>query len=89
MAGPARITFTLDAWAVWDGANVAGVRAVAGEQFLGRDGDILVFQGARGPERITAGWVVYRAMGADGKPAARATVCGPEAWAAMGGPQAA
>ena len=87
MAGQDRITFTLDAWAVWDGtdASEAEVRDVAGEQFLKRSQDAVVVQGAGGRvERMTPGWAVYRVAGS-----ARATVCGPEAWAAMGGPKAA
>ena len=90
MTGPARITFTLDDWAVFDGTNEARIRDVAGEQFLERAGDAVVVQSTDGrPERLTAGWVVYRVAGPDGKPAERATVCGPGAWKAMGGPQVA
>lgn len=88
MTGPARITFDLDGWAVWDGASVASearVRKVAGEQFLKRARDAVIVQGAGGRvERMEPGWAVYRATGAQ-----QATVCSPEAWAAMGGPQAA
>lgn len=88
MAGQARITFALDGWAVWDGtsdASEAEVRDVAGDQFLERAGDAVLVQGAGGrPERMTAGWAVYRASGAQ-----RATVCAPDAWVAMGGPRAA
>ena len=79
----ARITFTLDAWAVFDGTNEDEIRAVAGDQYAGRDGDALTVLGGGGrPEPVAPGWAVYRAAGA-----ARATVCSPEAWTAMGGPR--
>ena len=81
------ISFELDGWAVWDGtdAGEARVRDVAGEQFLKRSQDAVVVQGAGGRvERMTPGWAVYRVAGS-----ARATVCSPESWLAMGGPKAA
>lgn len=81
MTGQAVISFPC-VYAVWDGADADGLRAVAGDQFVSAADGVAVVKGAGGrPEEMTPGWVAFRRLGPDGTPSARAVVTDPEAWA--------
>lgn len=84
MTGETLITFPCR-WVIWDGANEDELRSVAGDRIVEfRDGTPW-WRSSDGTLRpMPPGWAAYLPDGQD-----RAVICGPEAWAGMGGPQAA